>query len=86
MKNISQLLAISYAVKEQRENRIKKAGLWEDFKNSKYTSMAWYLRSIGRYDLYQEAWGMKKEYNKEMQERRKKIMERWLKGNEKGKK
>lgn len=29
---------------------------------------------------------MKKEYNKEMQERRRKMMERWLKGNEKGKK
>lgn len=29
---------------------------------------------------------MKKTYNKEMQERRKKMMERWLKGNEKGKK
>ena len=52
MKNKSQLLAISYAVKEQRENRIKKAGLWEDFKSSKYTSIAWYLRSVGRYDLY----------------------------------
>lgn len=29
---------------------------------------------------------MKKTYNKEMQERRKKMMERWLKGNEKGRK
>lgn len=29
---------------------------------------------------------MKKAYNKEMQERRKKMMERWLKENEKGKK
>lgn len=29
---------------------------------------------------------MKKEYNKEMQERRRKMMERWLKGNEKGRK
>lgn len=29
---------------------------------------------------------MKKTYNKEMQKRRKKMMERWLKGNEKGKK
>lgn len=29
---------------------------------------------------------MKKIYNKEMQERRRKMMERWLKGNEKGRK
>lgn len=29
---------------------------------------------------------MKKKYNKEMQERRKKMMERWLNGSEKGKK
>lgn len=29
---------------------------------------------------------MKKTYNKEMQERRKKMMERWLNGSEKGKK
>lgn len=52
MKNRSQLLAISYAVREQRENRIKEAGLWEEYKNSKYTSVAWFLRSVGRYDLY----------------------------------
>ena len=52
MKNLKQLCAISYSVQEQRKNRIKKAGLWEEYKNSKYTSVAWFLRSIGRYDLY----------------------------------
>lgn len=52
MKNLKQLYAINYSLQEQRKNRIKEAGLWEEYKNSKYTSVAWFLRSVGRYDLY----------------------------------
>ena len=47
-----QLIAISYNVKERRMQRLEKAGLLEDFNNSKYSSIAWFLKSINRYDLY----------------------------------
>ena len=32
--------------------RLEKAGLLEDFNNSKYSLIAWFLKSINRYDLY----------------------------------
>lgn len=47
----SQLLAIWYAERDRREQRVKDAGLWEDFKASRYKSLAWFLKSIDRYDL-----------------------------------
>lgn len=50
-----QLIAISYKVKERRIQRLEKVGLLEDFNNSKYSSIAWFLKSINRYDLYQYA-------------------------------
>ena len=47
-----QLIAINYKVKERRIQRLEKARLLEDFNNSKYSSIAWFLKSINRYDLY----------------------------------
>lgn len=47
-----QLIAISYKVNERRMQRLETAGLLEDFNSSKYSSIAWFLKSINRYDLY----------------------------------
>lgn len=46
------LIAISYNVKERRIQRLEKEGLLEDLNNSKYLSIAWFLKSINHYDLY----------------------------------
>ena len=50
--NIRQKRAIWYTERERRYKRVEKAGLMEAFKASKYTSLAWFLRSINRMDLY----------------------------------
>lgn len=47
-----QLIAINYKVKERRMQRLEKAGLLENFNNSKYSLIAWFLKSINCYDLY----------------------------------
>ena len=47
-----QLIAISYKTKERRVQRLEKAGLLYEFNKSKYSSIAWFLKSINRYDLY----------------------------------
>lgn len=47
-----QLIAISYKAKEMRTQRLEKARLLEDFNNSKYSSITWFLKSINRYNLY----------------------------------
>lgn len=52
-RKTSQLNAIWYTYRSQRINRMKQAGVYEDFLKSRYTSPAWYLKSINRYfDLY----------------------------------
>ena len=45
----------SKTLKNIKMQRLEKAGLLEDFNNSKYSSIAWFLKSINRYDLYQYA-------------------------------
>lgn len=50
-----QLIAINYKIKERRTQKLEKAGLLEDFNKSKYSSIAWFLKSINRYEIYQYA-------------------------------
>ena len=47
-----QLIAINYKIKERRTQKLEKAGLLEDFNKSKYSSIAWFLKSINRYEIY----------------------------------
>lgn len=52
----SQCLAIYYATRDRRIERIKKAGLYESFlnynKGKKYLVIAPFLRKCGRLDLW----------------------------------
>lgn len=50
--SISQKREIYYAQRNRREERVKREGLWDDFVNSKYNSLCWFLKSINRMDLY----------------------------------
>lgn len=52
--NVRQKRAIWYTERERRYKRVERAGLMEAFKASKYTSLAWFLKSVNRMDLYQK--------------------------------
>lgn len=49
--NVTQARAIWYAEREKRIERVKAAGLWEQFEKSRYSYLGNFLKSIGRYDL-----------------------------------
>lgn len=47
----SQKRAIWYAQRERKIERVKKAGLWDEYRKSRFVYLNCFLRSIGRFDL-----------------------------------